>query len=177
MKTFEVTVKFVTDYLQARFTEDAKKELENYVSQGIIKSADDSWKTFLYEDEDGIYIPNVQLRNALVSAGRELKVKKQRRSLEKWVISNVTVNPEKIYLNKTEPDRILVSYPMRKDGNRVIIKHPVINKGTAVSFEITIMDVMEDKTIKQLVEIAGKNCGIGARRRDMFGRFEVIKIS
>jgi len=177
MKTYNVTVKFVTDYLQARFSEDAKKELENYVSQGIIKTTDDSWKVLLHEDENGIYIPAIQLRNSLVNAGKELKLKKQRRSLEKWVISNLMVNPDKIYLNKKEPDKILVSYPMRKDGNRVTIKHPVINTGTAFDFELKVMDEMEEKTIKQLLELAGKNSGIGARRRDMFGRFELIKIS
>jgi hypothetical protein len=174
MKKYSVTIKFITDYLQAKFTEDAKKELENYVSQGIVKSAEDGWKVLQYFDEKGIYIPSDQLRHALVKAGRELKLKKQRRSLENWVISNLIVSPEKIYLDKIEPDKVSTSYPMRKDGNRVKIQHPVINAGQAVKFEITILDDMEDKTIKQLVEICGKNCGIGARRRDMYGRYEIV---
>jgi hypothetical protein len=177
MKTYNVTIQFITDYLQARFTEDAKKELENYVSQGIVKSEEESWKTLLHFDEQGIYVPNTHFRNALVNAGGELKLKKQRKSLKQWVISNIMVNPEQIHLEKQEPDKVITSYPMRKDGNRVTIKHPAINKGTSVQFTISVLSDMEDKTIRQLVDVAGKNYGIGARRRDMFGRFEVVQFS
>jgi len=65
MKEFDVTVKFITDYLQHRFTEDAKKEIENYISRGIIKTHEEAWKIFLYEGDKDIYIPNIQFRNAL----------------------------------------------------------------------------------------------------------------
>ena len=176
MKTYKATVKLTTDYLQAKFSEDAKKELEDYVSKGIIKNEEDSWKVLLYFDEKGIYIPNIHIRNSLVIAGRYLKLKKQRRSLEQRVISNILIKPDKIYLNKTEPDKIIISYPKRKDGNRIKIIHPAINSETAFDFELEILDEMELKTIKQLIEIAGKNTGIGARRRDMFGRFKLINL-
>lgn len=178
MKKYNVTIRFITDYLQARFTEDAKVELENYVSQGIVKSDEDSWKVLLYFDDKGIYIPAVQIRQALVAAGRDFKQKKTRRSLQGWVISNVIVEPDNIYLGKEEPDKVLTSYPARKDGNRVKTKHPVINKGTSVDFEVTILDdTMENKAIEELVIMAGKMYGIGARRRDMFGRFEVVSFT
>ena len=96
--------------------------------------------------------------------------------MEQWVISNILIKPDKIYLNKTEPDKIIISYPKRKDGNRIKIIHPAINSETAFDFELEILDEMELKTIKQLIEIAGKNTGIGARRRDMFGRFKLINL-
>lgn len=177
MKTYTVTIRFITEYLQARFTEDAKKDLENYVSQGIVKSEDDSWAVLLYRDDQGIYIPNMQIRNCLVNAGRELKLKKQRRSLQQWVISNVMINPEQIYIGKKEPDHVLTSYPMRKDGNRVVLKHPAFMKGMEVQFELAILDdTMEKKAIEELLKIAGKTYGIGARRRDMFGRFDLVEL-
>lgn len=175
MKTYNVTIKFITDYLQARFTEDAKKELENYISKGIVKSEEDSWKVLLYEDEEGIYIPSDQVRGALINAGKEFKVKKQRRSMQQWVISNLKVEPTKIRFNKLQPDNVLVSYPKRKDGSRVTLKHPLFNSGTKVEFKIlSLDDQMEEKAIKGLIEMAGKMYGIGARRRDMYGRFEVV---
>ena len=176
MKTYTVTIRFITDYLQARFTDDAKKELTNYVSRGIVKSEDDSWIVFLHQDEAGIYIPNVQVRNALVNAGRDLKLKKQRRSLQQWVISNVMINPEKIYIGKKTPDTVVTSYPARKDGNRVVTKHPSFTKGLEVQFDLSVLDEIEQKAIEDLIRIAGKNYGIGARRRDMYGRFELVKI-
>ena len=176
MKDYKCEIKFTTPYLQARFTEDAKKELENYISKGIVKSEEESWRVFLHEDESGIYIPNIQLRNSLINAGKEFKIKKQRKSMMQWVISNLIINPDKIYLNKKEPDDVIISYPARKDGNRVTTKHPCIVAGTTVEFEIKILDKdMESKAIKNLLEMAGKMYGIGARRRDMFGRFEIVK--
>ena len=174
MQTYEVTVRFVTDYLQARYHEAAKKELENYTSKGVKKTDEGAWKLFLYHDSKGIYIPNVHLRNSFVKAGREIKLKKQRRSLEQWVISNVIVLPSNIYLKKKTPDKTITSYPLKKDGNRCTVTHPVINSGTAINFQVKILDEMEDFAIKEIVRIAGKNYGIGARRRDMFGRFEII---
>lgn len=176
MKSYIITIEFTTDYLQARFSEDAKKELDAYISKGIVKSEEDSWKVLLYEDENGIYVPNTHVRNSLVHAGKEFKIKKQRRSMQLWVISNVLIEPERIYLKKKEPDKVLISYPQRKDGSRVVLKHPAILKGTQLSFNLTIMDKdMEDKAIKELIEMAGSMYGIGARRRDMFGRFKLVE--
>lgn len=177
MKTYAISIKFITDYLQARFNEDAKKEIENLVSRGIVKVKDQDWRVLLHQDETGIYIPNIQIRNSLVNAGRDLKLKKQRRSLQQWVISNVIINPEKIYLNKKEPDKTITSYPARKDGNRVKLVHPAFNAGTQVKFELAVLEEIEEKAINDLIIIAGKNYGLGARRRDMFGRFELVKIN
>lgn len=177
MKNYNVTIRFITDYLQARFSEDAKKELTNYVSRGIVKSEEDSWVVFLHQDDTGVYIPNMQIRNAIVNAGKDLKLKKQRRSLQQWVISNVIINPEKVYIGKIKPDSIVVSYPARKDGNRVVTKHPSFTKGLEVQFELSVLDDdMEKQAIENLIKIAGKNYGVGARRRDMYGRFELVTL-
>jgi len=174
MKTYKVKIKFVTDYLQARFTEDAKAEIEKFISQGIAKTKEDSWAALMYFDESGIYIPAIQIRNSLVAAGKEFKIKKQRRSMQQWVISNLIVTPDCLFLGKQSPDKILTSYPARKDGNRVTIKHPAFNAGLEVEFVIkSLDDEMEPEAIENLVKMSGKMYGLGARRRDMFGRFEV----
>lgn len=176
MKSYKVKARFIRDYLQARFTEDAKKELENYISKGICKTEEDSWRVLLYKDENGIYIPSEQLKGTLVNAGKEFKVKKQKRSMKQWVISNIIIEPEKIYLGKQEPDTIKTSYPARKDGTRVTLRHPSISAGTEFDFVLTTLwdDDMEDKAIKNLLEMAGKMYGIGARRTALYGRFEII---
>ncbi len=176
MKKYTVSIKLITDYLQARFTEDAQKELEELVSKGIVKLKEDAWRVLMHQDEKGIYIPNIQIRNSLVNAGRDLKLKKQRRSLQQWVISNVMINPEKIYLNKKDPDRTITSYPARKDGNRVKLIHPTFNAGTQVKFELSILEDIEEKSLQELIRLAGKNYGIRARRRDMFGRYELVEM-
>jgi len=176
MKNYKIVIRFTTDYLQARFCEKAKEELENYISQGIVKSEEDSWKVLLYEDEKGIYIPNQQIRGCLIAAGTDFKYKKTRKSMKQWAISHIIIDPLKIHLDKKKPDFILQSNPPRKDGNRVSIKHPAFTKKTEIKFELKCLDdTMEDKAIKDLIEKAGIMYGIGARRRDMFGRFELIK--
>ena len=177
MKKYKVVVKFITDYLQAKHSEDAKKHLEKLISEGIAKLEDDSWMVLIYRDDKGCYIPAVQFRQALVVGGKELKRKKQRSSMMKWVQSCLQVTPQKIYINnKQEPDNTLVSYPRRKDGSKVKIIHPVFNAGTQVEFEIlNIDDAMEDESIEKLVVKAGKMAGVGARRSDMFGRFELVE--
>lgn len=176
MKTYKVRLCFTTDYLQARFSEDAKKELEYLISQGIVKSKDDSWAVLLHRDDNGVFIPALQLRNCLVNAGKEFKVKKQRRSMQQWCISNLLVEPDCIYLNKKEPDKVITSYPARKDGNRVTIKHPAFFKNTEFDVVLTSLDDnMEDEAIENLIDMAGKMYGLGARRRDMFGRFKIIR--
>jgi hypothetical protein len=178
MRTYKVKIRFLTKYLQARFSEDQKKELENYVSKGIVKSKEDSWKTFLYFDDNGIYIPSIHLRKAIVNAGKEFKAKKKRSNLKVWAQSNILIEPERIYVGKNEPDEIVLSYPARKDGNRVVNKHPAIKEGTEVDFILKIMfdeKEVEDEAIEELVKTAGEMYGIGARRSDLFGRFEIVE--
>lgn len=175
MKNYAVAIRLTTDYLQAHFSDKLKEELENYISQGIIKSKEDSWKVFLYEDKKGIYIPNQQIRSCLIAAGSDFKCKKSRKSMKQWAISNIIIEPLNVYLDKKEPDYILQSNPPRKDGNRVSIKHPAFSKNLEIEFILKCLDnEMEDKAIKDLIEKAGIMYGIGARRRDRFGRFELI---
>lgn len=178
MKKYNCECVFITDYLQARFSENAKSELENYISQGIVKTKEDSWANLMYFDDNGIYIPSIQIRQSLLFAAKEFKQKKKRSNMVKWAESNIIIEPTNIYIKKgNEPDKILTSYPARKDGMRVTIKHPQINKNTKFNFVITIFDdEMEAEAIENLIKMSGKMYGIGARRRDMFGRYELLKM-
>lgn len=178
MKYYKTKIRFITEYLQARFSEDAKAELENYMSKGIVKTPEEAYKTFLFQDATGIYIPALQIRNSLKNAGKEFKEKKKRSSMKQWVISNIVIQPSNIYIGKTEPDDVITSFPLRKDGTRVVAKHPSFNIGLEVEFFIKILDDdMEDIAIEKLVKEAGKTYGIGARRVDMYGRFELVEFN
>ena len=178
MQAYDIKIKLVTDYLQARFTEDAKKELQNYISKGIIKSKEDSWKVLIYEDEKGIYIPNIQVRNCLVKSGQEFKVKKKRSSMKQWCQSSLMIKPDRIHIGKKDPDDILVSYPKRKDGSTVTMKHPLFKAGLNINFILNVLDdEMEAEAVKNLIVMGGKMYGIGARRADMYGRFDLVSMS
>ena len=174
--TYSVTVQFTTPYLQARFNENAKAELENLISKGVVKSDEDSWATLIYRDDNGVYIPSQHFRESFVLSGKEFKLKSQRRSMQQWVISSLIVSPGRIYLGKMEPDEVVTSYPARKDGMRVTLRHPSFNIGTKVSFELTSLDCnMEAVAIENVVRMAGKMYGVGAWRRGLHGRFKVIE--
>jgi len=178
MSTFNCAIKFVTDYLQARYSEKAKEELVDQTSKGIQDVDKEIIDQFLYQDEKGIYIPAVQLQKCLEASSRATKWKKTKSNWLKWVIAYLTIIPSCIYLEKKEPDNILVSYPKRKDGSRVKTIHPVFNAGLQIEFSIIISDPEEqytDRDILSLLKKAGLMFGIGGRRSDKFGRFEVIK--
>lgn len=175
---YNITIKFITDYLQARYSEEAKEELVNQTSRGIQDVNESLIDQFLYRDEKGIYIPAVQLQKCLEASSRATKWKKTKSNWLKWAIAYITVVPSRIYLEKEKPDNILLSYPKRKDGSRVKTIHPLFNAGFQINFSVIISDPENqytDKDVQNLVAKGGQMFGIGGRRSDKFGRFEIVK--
>ena len=178
MKQYSITIKFIADYLQDRFSVKSQENLTKVgrktVSEGIGFDPN-SWKDALYKDEKGCYLPAVQIKGALVNSGRDFKIKARRTSFKDWVRANLFVDEEKIYLGKEEPDEIKESYVKRKDGSRVPKLHPSFNAGLQISFTLNCMDDnIEDDLIQKICENAGKGYGVGARRPE-YGRFEVVE--
>lgn len=178
MTTYKVGIKFITDYLQAKYSDKAKIETVQQTSQGIQDVDMTDMRLMLYEDKKGIYIPTVQLQKCFEASARATKWKKSKSNWLKWAIAYLTVSPSVIYLDKKEPDNTLLSYPKRKDGSRVKVIHPVFNAGLQIEFNINISDPdgqYTDRDIKNLIEKGGQMFGIGGRRSDKFGRFNVVK--
>lgn len=177
MKNYKAKIKFVSPYLQARFSEKAKEELLQDARKTIIRNLteeDSEWLRLSYFDEDGYYIPGEQFESALVNSAKDFKMKAKRCSLKEYIKATLFVVSDKARLNKKEPDELVVSYPKRKDGNRVKITHPTFNIGNEVEFELQCLDDdFSSKTIKEIIINAGKKCGVGGRR-PKFGRFELI---
>jgi len=176
---YDCRIRFITDYIQARYSDKAKQETIEQTSQGIQDVDNTDMRLMLYEDKKGIYIPTIQLQKCLENAARSTKWKKTKSNWLKWSIAYLAVSPSKIYLEKKEPDYCLTSYPKRRDGSRVKIIHPVFNSGLEIEFKIIISDPEEqytDRDIKALVDKAGSMFGIGGRRSDKFGRFGVVKL-
>lgn len=175
---YHVSCEFVAPYLQHRFSDEAKADLAKKAGVNV-QDLDDNQEMiikFSYQDEKGYYIPRNQLLGMLDTAGQMTK-KKPRGSMKQLVMSFVTVDDQKVYLNKTKCDYTEESYPKRKDGNRVHIVHPVFEVGTKFEFTINVSDDnnLNQKTIEQILKNGGEQAGLGARR-PRNGRFKVLKL-
>jgi len=174
MKKYNITIKFIAPYFQARFSERAQNALK--VKSGTKSKVDDSemWKDFLYKDKKGIYIPSMQFKMSLVNGGKSVK-KKPYGSFKDIIKAYLFVEPDKIYIDKQEPDYINESYPSRKDGLRVKVLHPAFNIGLEVNWILSCLsDDIDDSTIKLILEKAGLENGVGAWRPE-HGRYIIEK--
>src|SRR3990167_1949653 len=170
MKKYSVTIKTVAVYLQARFSERAQNELK--VKAGSKAQVDDNemWKDLAYMDKKGFYIPTMQIKGSLVNGGKGIK-KKPYGSFKDTVKAYLFIEEDKIYLNKTEPDFVNISYPPRKDGLRVKVCHPAFNVGLELTFNlICLNDNIDQKTLELICEKARYEAAIGAWRPE-HGRY------
>jgi hypothetical protein len=174
-----VKCRFSAQYLQARFSEKAKEELLKDARKTVVRNVteeDEVWLRLSYFDEFGYYIPGEQIKMSLVNSARDFKMKAKRSSLKDWAKATLFIKGENNYLGRKEPDELLTSYPKRKDGSRVKIIHPSFKIGTEFEFMLECLDKdFNKKTLQEIIENAGKKCGIGARRPE-FGRFELVEI-
>ena len=178
MTQYKITIKFITDYLQAQYSDKAKLETVQQTSNGIQDVDNTDMRLMLYEDSKGIYIPAVQLQKCFEASAKATKWKKTKTNWLKWAIAYLTVNPSKIYLGKKDPDDTLTSYPKRRDGSRVKVIHPVFNAGLQIEFQANVSDPDRQYTnddMESLIKKGGQMFGIGGRRADKFGRFEVVE--
>jgi hypothetical protein len=177
METYNCKIKFITNYLYDQFTDESKIELVKKTSNGIQDVDNEVAKLSMYQDKKGLYIPANQIQKCIENSSKATKWKKTRSNWLKWTIAYLTVLPTEVYIDKKEPDGFLLSYPKRKDGFRVKKIHPFINAGLQVEFQILISDddkQYQDKDIENLLVKSGTMYGVGGRRADKFGRFEVV---
>ena len=174
MTKYDVMVKTISPYLQAKFGEDAQASLKVKSGTKAKVEDDDSWKKLIYKDDEGIFIPAMQIRESLVNGGKSIK-KKPYGSFKEMVQSYFRIEPDKIYIGKQEPDSIRESYPSRADGMRVRLLHPSFDEGLEIEFVLIVAnDEIDETTVKLILEKAGLEKGIGAWRAGGHGRFEVI---
>lgn len=173
MMKYHVKIKFIAPYLQARFSDSAQKSLRVKAGTKTTLGDDESWKDLLYKDDEGIYIPALQVKGSLINGGKLVK-RKPYGSFKDIVKAYFFIEPEKIYIGKTEPDFINESFPARKDGQRVRLLHPAFNSGLEVEFYLIVTNEEVDiKTTRLILEQAGLSNGLGAWRPE-HGRYEVI---
>lgn len=187
MKSFLVTIKGKTPYMQHRMDDTKLEEWEKKHSLVITpnNASEEHAKRAQFHshcDNDGnFYIPSDQIRGALIGAGTLVKGKvgAQTKSMKSSVSAFFTIAEDRIPIEPFQ--EIDVRSAVNKNVKaRVIVVRPKWNTWQ-VDFTLNVdNDSMPDEMILQLLEFAGNNIGIGSYRptnNGMFGRFSVTKMS
>jgi hypothetical protein len=131
----------------------------------------------LYRNKDGkIYQPAVHLEGAMINGAKSFKMKGRKTYME-FFKSSVAVMPQEIpFKTPEDPENYEIDErPVVIQRNRVLAWRPMW-KEWEFDFTIRILqdDMIDDVTVKEILESAGAYQGIGSFR-PKFGRFEVTK--
>jgi hypothetical protein len=146
-------------------------------STGGVKDDPEEWKGKIYRIKDGLGHPGGAIDSALTKAARDFKADK-RRSMADVIKATCYVNETFLTLiGKSEPDlinRSSVVNPHTK--GRGFVYRPMFETGWRASFSLTIADLemVEKDRVLEILQHAGRRCGIGDWR-PKFGRFSVVK--
>lgn len=178
----QVTIVGTRPLYMDNMPDDVKRGLLTGVRPPEIKDVppEDIAKRKLYKDEKGsLGLPARMLFSCLVNAGRKVKN-------GKYQISNadsstlpalLDIREEFLVFNGHAGDwKAAMDLGRLPNGTAIIIVRPRFEKwGFDVTLEIDESEVSE-KTIRQLVEVAGKKYGLGAWRPACKGRFGTFRV-
>lgn len=127
-----------------------------------------------YHDENGYYIPARQIWASMRESSGQIQIGGSKLDrLSRFFKSCIRIQPDKIYINRREPDMIYNDpcfKESKKGGEMVYNPRPMFQSWNS-EIEIIVLEdsISEDKVIECLV-YAGLFKGIGARRPE-YGRF------
>ena len=186
MKSYQITLKSITPYLQHRMDDISLAEWEKVRHQIIERpevSQSDNHRAEYHCYRNAIgqcYIPSEHIRGALINAGTYMKSKvgARSKSMKTIVAATFMIAPEEIII----PDWDTIDKRSAVNKNikaRVITVRPKWNE-----WEVScILNCREEsitiETIRQLFTYAGSYVGIGSFRptnNGLYGQFEVKDI-
>ena len=124
-----------------------------------------------YRTEEGkLYLPNTHFKSSMVKAAVDFKMT-GRKSYKDYVRAGIFINEEEIILDPQE--YIIHEEPVVIQRSRVMSWRPKF-KEWSCSFTIEIVDDMiNQSTLKEILETAGKYKGVGDYRPE-YGRFKIV---
>lgn len=189
MQSFKVKAKMTSPYMQHRMDDDKLFDWEKL--RGKIIERDDVAKEdneramfHSYYNLNGNlkhYIPSEHLEQSMIGAGTAFKSKvgASRKSMTYIVASMFSVTPLQIEIPPydTIDRRSAVNKNIK---GRVIVIRPKWEK-LSFSFNLNVEDdTITERTVKEILEHAGRFVGIGSYRptnKGKFGKFEVVKFN
>lgn len=176
MKTIEVQIKGVCPLLQNRFCTEKEGENKSKAKKKTYVPEDEAEKA-LYRNEEGfIYEPSEHVLGALIRAAANFKFE-GKKTFRDVIKSCVLVLPDAILLNggKTKTWDEIDTRAVVIQRARVVKWRPKFNNWN-LSFQLQILDedVLDSKTLREILDNAGSRYAIGDYR-PRFGRFQVTK--
>ena len=160
----------------------------------IKKRAKSAWKELLpykmYFDKKGVYVPTDNVRMMLIGnklrtgaakiLGSSIETKKGKEYLDfckacVWIVG--PDNPIKIYFkpNRKKYDDYDERSFINASNSRGITRRPLITTPWTITFFVDVTDDQYDESkIRQLFDVAGMRCGLGAYG-PTFGRFLITE--
>lgn len=185
MKIIDVEIKGTSPLLQHRYA--FKDEIEDSVKKrsGTVDYSKEWIKALYWSENIGVYQPASHLEGALIKASANFQIPgKRKKTYKDSFKSAVFIKPDCIPLNlKGTPEELLKEGKIILDRRSVVIirsrverLRPCINDWS-LAFQIEIHDdQISPQAVKEILDYAGKFCGIGDFR-PRFGRFMVSSFS
>jgi len=183
MKTVKVVIEGTSPYLMHKFSDEAaagRTTRATLVEQRVPR---EEAEKVAYRDQDGgLYFNGYSIAKAIASAGGAHKQRGSRKSLKYVVPAAVRIVDDAVKLRKLdgrvqkdfEVDSRPVTIPATK--GRVLRHRPRFDEWRA-EFELKIFEnLIEPKTVHQLLNEAGEQVGIGDFRPEKSGPFGCFRV-
>lgn len=167
MNQYTIAIRAITSKTAKKKTEDDFKRLDDL-----------EWEGGLYlNDEKHVVVPGFVIEGAMTEAGRHFRKGKDVRgsvtSFGDWPL--IYQGPKDLEKLKADPNfRLKMSVKNPSTGSRVMRTRPVF-KIWELRFQIHFRpDMIDPKSLVDIVKILGSNVGLSDDRTRMGGRFEVL---
>ncbi len=132
------------------------------------------------QDEQGLYIEDRQVKAMLKECTNILfageRWGKTRKGPKSFLAERVFVSPARIHLERMKPDGadLFIGHVSGPQGPQSTLQHYEFVEQAQIEFEVQVVkDVIEPQHWPQIWLLAQEN-GLGAKRSQSFGRFDVV---
>ena len=155
-------------------------ELASQIAEEVeaTEEVEKGYATFKRDDR-GLYYEARCVRAHIKDCANALQGLLEIRALKSKVAQRVYVEPEKLYLGKTEPDgnETRIVHAMTMKGPRSSLKTIDYVNDAGLTFILKVLDdgVITEDILKAIFEYGGTH-GIGQERSQDWGRYELVKL-
>ena len=152
-------------------------ENESKLKVGKKPIPEEEAKMGLYENENGPFIPSINILCSIIEAGKDAYVQgKGKKTYKEYIKSGLLVHPAEVPLISKSGWTIDLR-PVVVKRNRIVRARPRFDDW-ALEFEIEIIDpeILTPDIVRLLLERAGRYKGLGDFR-PFFGTFKVVEFT
>lgn len=155
-------------------------ELAEQVAEevGATEEVERGYATFK-RDGNGLYYEERCIRAHIKDCANQLQNLLDIKALRAKVANRVYVQPEKIYLDKAEPDgsEVRIVHAMTMKGPRSSLKTIDYVLGAYLKFRLKVLDdgIVDKEILEAIFEYGGTH-GMGQERSQDWGKYELVRL-